>query len=226
MLGRLAFVTLALAAATSATMAAEATIGSVSVHLPPPAGFCDMTERDPSDKRMIATLTDLLAKSGNKLLGMSADCRQLADWHTGKRQLLDDYAQYQTPLSTLDKPPSESVAQTCATLRAEGEKILSNQMPDVKARVESTLKQIKINETSFIGVLAEDPAACYAGLVQKIRTEVGTDKTQVTLFAVTILKDRSVFAYRFAVYASANTVNGVLAKLKTDIAALNAANRN
>lgn len=225
MLGRLAFVALALAAATSATMAAQATIGGVAVNLPPPAGFCDMTERDPSDKRMVTTLTDLLAKSGNRLLGMSADCRQLADWHTGKRQLLDDYAQYQTPVAGQDKPPSESVQQTCATLRAQGEKILSNQMPDIKSRVESTLSQIKINETSFIGVLAEDPAACYAGLIQKIRTETGADKTQVTIFAVTIVKDRTVFAYRFAVYVSADTVNGVLAKLKTDIAALSAANR-
>ena len=62
--------------------------------------------------------------------------------------------------------------------------------------------------------------------MQKIKTEIGTDKTQVTLFAVTILKDRSVFAYRFAVYLGANTVNEVLGKLKTDIAALSAANRN
>jgi hypothetical protein len=227
MLGRLGFVALALAlaAATPAAMAAEGMIGSVAIHLPPPAGFCDMTERNPSDKRMITTLTDLLAKSGNKFLAMSADCRQLADWHTGKRQLLDDYAQYQAPIATLDASPSETVAQTCSVLRAQGETILANQLPDLKARVESTLSQIKMNETSFIGVLAEDPAACYAGLIQKIRTEAGTDKTQVTMFAVTILKNRSVFVYRFAVYMGGNSVNEALGKLKTDVTALAAANR-
>src|SRR5712691_366135 len=171
MLGRLTFAALALAAAASAAVAAEATIGGVSVSLPRPGGFCDLSESDPSDKRMISTLSDLLGKSGNKLLGMSADCRQLADWHARKRKLLDDFGQYQTPIATMDKPPSESVAQTCATLRAEGNKILANQMPDIKARAESTLKQIKMNETSFIGVLAEDPTACYAALLQKMRTE-------------------------------------------------------
>jgi hypothetical protein len=225
MSSRLTFAVLALVAAASSALAGQGTIGSVSVVLPPPGGFCDMTESNASDKRMITTLTDLLGKSGNKFLGMSADCRQLADWHSGKRQLLDDYAQYQTPIAGVDKAPTETVAQTCAVLRAEGEKILANQLPDIKARVESTLSKIKMNETNFLGVLAEEPGACYAALIQKIRTEAGTDKTQVTMFAVTIIKDRSVFVYRFAVYANANSVNAVLAKIKIDVAALTAANR-
>jgi hypothetical protein len=225
MSSRLTFAVLALVAAASSALAGQGTIGSVSVVLPPPGGFCDMTESNASDKRMITTLTDLLGKSGNKFLGMSADCRQLADWHSGKRQLLDDYAQYQTPIAGMDNPPTETVAQTCAVLRAEGEKILANQLPDIKARVESTLSKIKMNETNFLGVLAEEPGACYAALIQKIRTEAGTDKTQVTMFAVTIIKDRSVFVYRFAVYANANSVNAVLAKIKIDVAALTAANR-
>ena len=174
---------------------------------------------------MITTLTDLLAKSGNKLLGMSADCRQLSDWPTGKRQLLDDYAQYQTPVSSMNKPPSETVAQTCKTLRDEGNKILANQMPDIKARVESTLSKIKMNETSFLGVLAEDANACYAGLIQKIHTEAGTDKTQITVFAITIIKNKSVFSYRFSVYQNPKTADAVLGKIKADVAALMSANR-
>jgi hypothetical protein len=225
MLRRLSLAAFVLAAAASSAPAAEATIGGVSVSLPPPGGFCELSASNSSDQRMVSTLTDLLAKSGNKLLAMSADCGQLADWRTGKRKLLDDYAQYQTPIGSMDKPPSETIAQTCATLRAEGNKILANQMPDIKARVESTLKQIKMNSTSFIGVLAEDPDACYAGLIQKIHTEAGTDKTQVTMFAVTLTKAKSVFVYRFSVYRDAHTVDAVLGKLKVDIAALLAANR-
>jgi hypothetical protein len=174
---------------------------------------------------MITTLTDLLAKSGNKLLSMSADCRQLTDWRSGKRQLLDDYAQYQTPIAGMDQPPSETVAQTCTTLRNEGNKILANQMPDIKARVESTLSKIKMNETSFLGVLGEEGNACYAGLVQRIHTEAGTDKTQITAFAISTIKNRSIFTYRFAVYQTADTVNVVLAKIKKDVAALLGANR-
>jgi hypothetical protein len=225
MLSRVGFTALLLAAAASSALAAQANIGGVSIALPPPSGFCELSETNSSDKRMISVLGDLLQKSGNKLLAMSADCRQLSNWHTGKQPLLDDYAQYQTPISSMDKPPSETVAQTCTTLRQEGNKILANQMPDIKARVESTLSKIKMNETSFLGVLAEDANACYAGLVQKIHTEANTDKTQITVFAVTIVKNKSVFSYRFAVYHSPQTADAVLGNVKRDIAALMAANR-
>jgi hypothetical protein len=224
MLSRLAFAALLLTAVAAGALAAPARIGGVPIYLPAPRGFCDLSESNPSDKRMITTLTDLLGKSGNKLLGMSADCQQLSDWHTGKRQLLDDYAQYQTPIGSMDKPPSETVAQTCATLRQEGNKILANQMPDIKARVESTLSKIKMNEASFLGVLAEDANACYAGIIQKIHTEANTDKTQITAFAVSIIKDKSVFSYRFAVYHSPQTIGVVLGKIKADVVALMTAN--
>jgi hypothetical protein len=225
MLTRLAFAAVFLATATAGALAAQANIGGVSVNLPPPGGFCELSESNDSDKRMITTLTGLLEKSGNKLLGMSADCKQLSDWHNGKRQLLDDYAQYQTPIASMDKPPSETVAETCKTLRDEGNKILANQMPDIKKRVESTLSKIKMNETSFLGVLREDADACYAGIIQKIHTEANTDKTQITVFAVSIVKNKSVFTYRFAVYRNAQTVDAVLGKTKADVTAMIAANR-
>jgi hypothetical protein len=225
MLSRLSFAVLLVTAAASSAFAAQANIGGVTINLPAPSGFCELSNSDASDKRMITTLTDLLAKSGNKLLSMSADCRQLSDWHTGKQQLLDDYAQYQTPIASMDQPPSETVAQTCNTLRQEGNKILANQLPDIKARVESTLSKIKLNETSFLGVLAEEADACYAGLVQRIHTEANTDKTQITVFAISIVRNKSVFTYRFAVYHDPQTADAVLGKMKRDIAALMAANR-
>jgi hypothetical protein len=214
----------ALACAASNAIAGSATIGNVSINLPPPLNFCELSANNASDKRMITTLTDLLAKSGNKLLVMSADCRQLAERHAGKRQLLDDYAQYQTPIAGIDKPPTETIQQTCATLRAEGDKILSNQIPDIKKRVEATLNKIKMNEANFLGVLAEDANACYAGILQKIHTEANTDKTQITVFAIAIVKTKSVFVYRFAVYTGSDSIDATLVGLKSNVAALYAAN--
>ncbi len=225
MLCRLTFAALVLAAAASSALAGQANIGGVTVNLPAPSGFCDLDESNESDKRMYATLRPLLEKSGNKLLAMSADCRQLAEWHTGKRKLLDDYGQFQTQIATMDKPPSETVAQTCTTLRKQGEQILANQLPDIKKRVESTMSKIKLNETSFIGVLAEDNDACYAGLIQKIHTEANTDKTQITAFAISIVRNKTVFIYRFAVYRGPKTIDATLHNIKVDVAALMAANR-
>jgi hypothetical protein len=224
MLGRLTFAALILAASASGALSAQATLGQVSVTLPPPAGFCELNASNSRDSRMLSILSGLAEKSGNKLLAMSADCGQLADAHAGRRQVLDDFAQYQTRSAIVDRPPSESVAQTCVTLRTRGSTFAAALWPDMKARIESAVEKVRINETSFIGVLAEDSHACYAAWVEKGRTEAGTDKTQVTVGAVTIIRSRSIYVYRSAVYQNPDTIDAALAKFKADVAALVAAN--
>lgn len=222
MKGRLTF---AIAVAlTSSAIAGQATMGDVSLNLPAPAGFCEMRESNPSDEQMLTTTANLLAKGGNKLLSMSADCQQLNDWRARKRPLLDDFAQYQASAKSIDKEPVATIAQTCTALRNEGSKILASKMPDLKARVDATIKKLKVNETSFIGVVAEDPNACYAGIIQQIHTEVGTDKTNLILFAITIVKNRGVFVYRTGLYGS-EPVASMLSKLKDHVSAFYAANK-
>jgi len=46
----------------------------------------------------------------------------------------------------------------------------------------------------------------------------------VTVFAITIVKNRSIFVYRFAVYTGSDSIDAALVKLKSDVAALRAAN--
>jgi hypothetical protein len=222
MLKRLVF--LLVFTAASSAMGGQVSMGDVSVSLPAPRGFCELSNTNPSDKRMLSIVGGLLEQSGNKLMSMSADCKQLTDWRSARRQLLDDYAQYQTSIALFDKPPAETVAQTCTTLREEGNKIVAKEMPDLKARVEAALKKVKMNQTTFIGVLADEPRACYAGLVQQIHTQAGIDKTQLSLFAVTAVKNRTVFVYRFTVHTGSNSIIDGLAKLKNDVAAFYAAN--
>jgi hypothetical protein len=97
-------------------------------------------------------------------------------------------------------------------------------MPDLKARAEATIKKLKVNETSYIGVVAEDPNACYAGIIQQIHTEVGTDKTNLTLFAITIVRNRGVYVYRTGLYGS-EPIASMLSKLKDHVSAFYAANK-
>jgi hypothetical protein len=97
--------------------------------------------------------------------------------------------------------------------------------PDIKSRAESALRNIKMNENKFIGVIAEEPTACYAGIIQRIHTEANTDKTQVVLFATTVIKNKRIGVYRYTVYDSPDRVTDMLAQLKTSVAALYAANR-
>jgi len=73
-------------------------------------------------------------------------------------------------------------------------------------------------------VLAEDADACYFATVQKMRTEAGTDKTQLIISTVTTIKGKILFYYLFSVYGDAGTVNTTLEPQKANVAAVLKAN--
>jgi hypothetical protein len=209
--------------AASHSRAAQATVQGVAINLPVPAGFCELSASNAADKRMLDTVGDLVAKSrGNQLLAMSADCQQLTEWRTGRR-LLGDYGQYQAPPNAAAN--EETFKETCAALRTQGGQTLSNVKKDLKGRMEESVKQMKVNDQRFAGFLGEDPTACYVALLQKLKAEDGTEVTQLTVLAITSVKDRFLFVNRYAPYVNADTVNDTLTKLKATIASLLEANR-
>jgi hypothetical protein len=208
----------------------DARIGTSTINLTLPSGYCELVESQPGDARMLSTLKDMLTAAGNQLLSISADCQQLSEWRTGKRSLLDDTAQYQTLISLINadapKSPDEAVKQTCASMREEGEKMLTEMLPDVRSRAERMITGLKVNEMRFLGIVAEEPNACYAAMLQKFRTQVGTDKTQITVFVTTYVKGKIVYYYLFSPYVNANTITTMLAKHKSNLTAFQGANRN
>jgi hypothetical protein len=209
----------------TSAMAGEATIGDASIVLPPPAGYCELSDNQASDTRMLSALRELLRPTGNQLLAMSADCEQLSKWRTGGL-LLDDIAQYQTPKDTSATYTAETLKQICEFTRQQGEKVTSEIVPGIQKRVEDVLNEVKLNEMKFIGVVDEDANACYVVFLQKLKTELGTEKTQVALYAITLLKSKIVFYYLFRPYADSNTATTMLASHKENVAALLAANKN
>ncbi len=211
-------------AAASYSRAAQAKVEGISINLPVPAGFCELTSSNPADRRMLDTIGDALAKArGNQLLAMSADCRQLADWRDGRR-LLGDYGQYQAP--RIASANEETFKQTCAALRQRGGRSFANLKNEAKSKMEESIRQMKVNEQRFAGFLGEDATACYIALLQKLKAEEGPDITQLTVLAITSVKDRFVFVNRYAPFTNTDTVTDTLAKLKATIAALHAANQS
>jgi hypothetical protein len=210
--------------AASHAQAAQATVEGVSINLPEPAGFCELSGSHPADKRMLDTIGELVAKArGNQLLAMSADCRQLEAWRAGRR-LLGDYGQYQAP--QLASASEETFRQTCAALRTQGGQSIANMRKDLKDKMEDSVRRMKVNDQRFAGFLGEDPTACYVALVQKLKSEDGSNVTQLTVLAITTVKDKFLFVNRYAPYVNADTVNETLSKLKLTIAALLDANRS
>jgi len=207
--------------------AKDAKVGGVLLKLPPPPGYCELDPSEPSDLRLFSILEGAFKNSGNRLLAISADCTELNDWRARKRKFLDNFAQYQTviALENLEYQANgaELINTVCKELRAQGEKIVTGMEKDVQARYEEVLKDVKVNETRFIGVLGEEPTICYAAVVERVVAD-GMEKTIVTVWATTIVGGKMVYVYQFAPHVSGNSITDVFALVKAQTVRFKAAN--
>ena len=105
--------------------AADVRIGDVSLRLPQFPGHCEMDPVEAADARLFASLHASLAKTGNRLLVLSANCSELKAWRAGKRLVLDHLAQYQTVIALqngdLPDPPQVLVDRYCNSMLAATE---------------------------------------------------------------------------------------------------------
>jgi hypothetical protein len=226
MLSRVTLAVVASLATAGSGFAKDVKIGSAAVTLPAPAGYCELTEQEPSDARALKIFGDLMAGIQGELLTVAADCGQLRAWRAGTQPVLDDYVQYVTliPGKDSDLPRARMVKDYCNIVRTQGGQKLAEISPNISARVESAVKGAKLNEQVFLGVLAEDADVCYFGVLQKVRTEAGTDKTQVTISATTVVKGKIIYYNHYTVYRSDRTAPEALARHQRNVAALLAAN--
>jgi hypothetical protein len=210
-------------------LAKDAKVGQASITLTVPSGQCELDPQQAGDARLLQVTEKMLSGAGNRLLGFYADCKQLADWRTGKRPLLEDFAQYQTLIAVADAPapaaPVETLKEFCRQQRQEGEKAVSGVAPDLKTRIEEAIRGVTVNQVRFLGVVAEEPGVCYAAMAQRFKAETGKDVTLVAVFASTFIKGKIVHYYLFSPYRSAQTVGVLLARHKPNVAALLAANK-
>jgi hypothetical protein len=212
------------AVAMAPALAGSAKVGSATISLPAPKGFCELSATsDPSEKRTLTLVGEIAKGVGNRLLGMSADCQQLTAWDAGQRKLMDDLASYQSRVELEDKP-QPPIKETCATLRSKGDQITKDSFQEIKDNLQQVVRKLTYDSISFAGVLDEDANACYAAALQKIHTEIGTEKVLLTEWATTLVKAQTIYVYRTGVYSGSNTSSELLAKLKETVAAFYAAN--
>ena len=173
---------LLLACVPSGVMAKEARIGPVAVSLPPPPGYCEMDAAQAADARMLATVNEMLGATGNRLVVASAECKQLKEWRKGKRASIDNLAQYQT-LSSLEEgqlsaPPEIAIKEMCDQMRAQAEQLMDDVAGNLRDRAEKAMQNVKFEDTKFLGVIAQEPLACYGGLLQKSKAEDGAERAR------------------------------------------------
>lgn len=213
----------------SSAFAMEVKIGNTPIRLDPPAGYCEMDRSLTADSRLFNVIESMLQTSGNRLLSVSADCRELKDWRSGSRPLLDHLVQYQTLRSVEDSgvggTPEAVVQEACKAMRAQGEQLVAETTKDAKQQAERVLEKIRVNEMKFLGVLEEEPLACYAAILQKFKTDIGTEKVQINLVAITVIKNKVLYGYYIAPFTSGDTMFDLLADARKAISEVQSANR-
>jgi hypothetical protein len=205
--------------------AADVQMGSVTLKLGAPTGYCELDPSQASDKRMIDFLNTALANSPNELLGISADCNELRDWRAGSLKLLGHFSQYQVEkvrravAFTLDQAKA-----ACATMRTQGAQLSADTTRSANVHIHEANKKIDFHGQDFLGVLADDPNGCYVALFQKYKAETGQEISQLNVFFMGSIKDREVFFYLWGPHENDASITGLLGRAQSHMAALKAAN--
>jgi len=206
-----------------AALAKQVLMGSTSLNLVPPQGYCDLDEANSRDAQLIALITHSMERGPNKLMAVSADCGELAQFRAGRRNDLERLAHYQASRKheTIAPPPG-FIKDACKGLRAEAPDFTA-QTSAIARQVEDVFKGFKSDGLNILGVFGEDNRACYFASVHRYTIQ-GIQQQQLGISATLFVKDRLLFFYNFSPFTSADVIPGLIERHRQDVAALTAAN--
>ncbi len=198
-------------------------IGGKSINLLVPENMCKMNPAHPADKRMIdASAAGIKGK--NELLLSAVECTELKNWRTGKQRFLDNFGSYQVSLKLknvdLTAQKSAILHQVCDVFKKQGAKLLDTIRPDVNKRLQTSLENVQVNQVNMLGILHDTDEICAIATHQRIRTEDGTEKDQLSIYSITVVKGRMIYSYLFSPQGTKN-----LNKLSNQILSLHEANQ-
>ena len=206
-------------AGVSGSFAQEAKIGSASITLTSPKGQCRLSNE--TDNALISRMRELVG-DGNQLLAVYSDCDELAQVRSGKREEFNEFSTYLTDKFNLNAVAGPNdLAKICAIIRAKSDQDVAEFVKMRLADVERLLAKLRYQ---FLGVLAEESAACYWGNLQKFSTPAGTEKLQAAVSAMVVLKGKVVQYHLYAPYRGTDTIPDLLGRHQDNVAAVIAAN--
>jgi len=211
--------------------AADVRIGEMTIALPSLPGHCEMDVVHASDAPLIAKLHASVQKTGQRLLLLSANCKELKEWREGKRPALTHMAEYQTVLAFEHaRPPDEPekiIKAFCDQMNTMADESAAASVAVIQDRGEQAVKRIRTNEMKFLGAVPvpDEPQVCYAATAHKFAIEAGDEYTQGTIIATMLLKGKVLLCYLFAPYVGRETLTQLLAKQRANVRHMRQANR-
>jgi hypothetical protein len=208
---------LALLLAAVATPAGAQTVAvqidGVSITLTFPAGHCPLERAHAADRLLIETVEKVVVAS-NRVLASFAECAQRDEYRAGRRQVLDDYGQYMSPLrgGQTPLPAPEFARQMTQIFQQQGAQLMQGAEADTRERIGTLKLGIRLGENRLLGVLRTDERASYIGLVQNLGLPDGSTKLQVGVAAFGVVRQRVVSLNMYTPFAEGPT--GAEATLK------------
>jgi hypothetical protein len=216
---------LLVASLTGRLAAKQAMVGMVGVELVLPTGFCEFNPT--SDAQFIAQHRAQLARAGIRLLSMSAACSELPGWRAGV-SLLDHFLLLSADARFISQPtpvdPETMRKQICDRIRAQAKQALSISIATVNSQLEAIVRNVRVNSMSVVGVDDSDPTACYTVVLQKWRTQLGTEKLQLNIDTTVAIKGKILFSNLYIPYVDAEGVANSLAESRKFVASWRGAN--
>jgi hypothetical protein len=194
-----AFLIAAITATPLRAETVEVAIDGATVILALPAGHCPL-ERDHEADRVLIETVEKIVSATNRVLASFADCSQRDDLRAGRRQVLDDYGQYMTPVrgNRVNLPPADFARQMTEVFKQQGAQIIQGAEADTRERIGALKLGIRMGENKMLGVLRTDERASYIGLVQNLGLPDGSTKLQVGVAAFGAVKQRIVSLNMYA----------------------------
>ena len=218
---------LLMASLTDRIAAKEVMVGPVAVELVLPTGFCELDPRQSSDAQLIARYTAQLGRTGNQVLSISAACSELPGWRAGV-SLLDHFLFFSADARFIGQSTpvdTETIRkQTCDNIRAHAKEALSLGMAMANSQPDAIARNIKANSMAVVGVDDNDPNACYTAILQKMRTQLGTEKLQLGIDTTVAIKGKILFSTLYIPYVDMEGVVKSLAENRSFVVSWRAAN--
>jgi hypothetical protein len=217
-----ALVIVALGSVSANAQAGEYKVGTTAINFTAPSGQCERTGATRAETVSIEKGRKVLSRS-HHLVTLYADCDQLQLFREGRSGVFQDFSQYIVQLALVNRSvPAEAVSDVCdAAKKFPAAKIEDVTKPITSKRLDESWT--KFNEPKFLGVIAEEPGACYTGTVARISSG-SIHQLQVGVVANVVVKGKFITYPIYALYRGPQSLTDLLDKHKANVAAFIAAN--
>jgi len=177
-------------------------IEKYSLKLTAPQGYCALDPSNAADAPIIRRWQHVFAQAPQQLVVAAVECSQLEAFRKPPL-LLVDFSQalvvYDPRYESAPLPQRAGLPKAlCAHVRQESGQAAGESVEQVEQRMITALATLKTGESQVIGILDEEPAACYVVVVARAQTVSNAPASVLHVRATSVIQGRILQFYQTA----------------------------